>query len=95
MDNYPTKERTQTQLDSVLTGLSDQLERMQKNNYRLNSLGNKLRDESGSISEGKPQPTAPSPNLPGQMSSLQSYIERMIDINCYYERQLSKLEELI
>lgn len=92
-DNTPSTERKTTQLESVLTGFSDQLERMQKNNSRLATLGNKLIDESGSLSEGKPQ--NPSPNLPGQMSSLQCYLEKMIDINCYYENLLSKFEKLI
>jgi len=94
MENYgTTTQRKETQLESILTGFSDQLERMQKNNSRLNSLGNKLSDESGNLSEGKPDKLMP--GLPGQVSLLQTYLERMIDINCYYERQLNKLEELI
>lgn len=95
MENYGTStQRKETQLDYVLAGFSDQLDRMQKNNYRLNSLGNKLKDDSQILSEGN-KPVSPSINHPGQMSSLQSYLEKMIDINCYYENQLSKLEELI
>jgi len=86
-------ERKSTPLESVVNDLSNQLERMAKNTSRLDSIGNKFRDDSNSLvkgeSEGKP------PSLPGIISTFDNYVSMLENYNRTQDNILSKLEELI
>lgn len=87
-------ERKSTPLESVVNDLSNQLERMAKNTSRLDSIGNKFRDDGGSIKDGGNSECKP-PALPGIISMFDNYVSMLENYNRTQDNILSKLEELI
>lgn len=85
--------KKQTELEQFGQKIAEQLDKMEKNGFRLASIGNKLADESGLLTDSKPP--QPGPYSPGMLNALNGLLDRLSELNRFQDSQISKLENLI
>lgn len=85
------KEKIATGIESLGRGFAEQLDRFEKNNSRISSIASRLQEEQTEkdrVSESKP-------HAGGHMGQLGALLDKLRDLNYYYEEKLSKLEAII